>query len=594
MVRPSLTPARTGAMPGYNPANPVGIPGLVGGGGNVDPAAIQQGAVNVAQSMQSYISALPNVSEGARLATSGAQTVAAGQIAKASAEAEANAKLQRDNSWTAAQFGMTPGAADGTVATMSAAIFANERALDAKRAEILKKQDSSFFDNPVDWLFNQVALPYDIAAFNTMVGTTDHKLDVLKKLQDATKEGYQLNAGVDTANAAAVLAGQTQMALGTAVEKASEATFKAAQLGISETSVRMQATMDGFKAAVDGNAAAVAAEHLVLSKQGIAIQEKQLEQGDVRLALEKDNAARASLQAAVNLELSKLQLGDLKAKDEQLGILNDRLAKVAAIYKVNPVTYQQLQVMGDGPQKDFWMQGIMDPNLQEGGRIGFDTTDALQKMNAKNLPMTPAINYVRDKLITVRDNVILPQIQTWKSLSPDSQHLQVQNGIQAAVTKEVKNIPDAGGIYSPGTLASTLSIGTGEASLANTKIGAMLSPAARADPTAPTKASMILDTAKLLIQSGKATPAEMAEEINRIYTAIIVDNNNTRQYGLMSLKGLDPAIEGFKTSVQFGNSWGSRVPVNLTSKAAVEQVLTRMIIQDRLNDVNKGGTPGLF
>lgn len=602
MERPSLSPAsgRSGAMPGYDPANPVGIPGLVipgsaggvGGGGPIDPAALQRGAMSVADSMRNYVSSLPNTQPMVAQNAAGNQLEAAGKQAVNQAQVEAAIRLQADNAKVAAAFGFTPGASDGTIAAFSKQIADNETALDQKKSEILQKQGLSFFDDPVQWLFNQVALPYDIAEFNTRVSTSEHKLDVLKKMEEATLEGYKINAGVDVAASSVLLKGMNDQAAATALQESSKFGLQAAQLGVSETSVRMTATMDGFNAAVAANSQLIQLQHLDIAQKGIAISEQNLDLAKIHSKLEEESADRAKQMGAIELQRQTLALGSDQDKQKSLTELNDRLLRASTVLKVNPVTWQQLQVMGDGPQKEFWMRAISDPNIQESGRLGFDATNALATANNFNLPMTPGINIVREKLINIRDNVIAPQQLTWKTLSPDSQHLQIQTAISSAVTREAHNIPDQGGIFSPGTLSSTLSIGQGEASLANTKIGAALAPAAKADPNMATRADMIISTASQLIQAGKATPSEMAAEIKRIYTSILVDNNNQRQYGLMGLKALDPNVEGYNTIVSMGG-YGNSKPVNLTSQAQIEALLTRKAIQQNLEQLRGGVAGGL-
>lgn len=556
--------------------------------------SLQSGATDLSDSVKGYISSLPSTSGITQQNTEGTNLIAAGQIAAQTAIAKAKAKEIADNATAAAAFGFTPGASDGTIAKYSAAISDAENAVDAKRSEILGKQQLSFFDDPIQWMFNQVALPFDIAEFHTLNSTAAHKLDILTRMEQATQEAFKINAGVDQASAAAVVDGQNKVAAGQAMVAQAASGVQTAQLGLQATSVRLAGTKDAFDASIQAHQAWVADQNVAINAAQLDLNKQQLADSDARLLLEKDQAARQEQQATVQLALSNLSLGNEQIAAQGRNDLNIRLAKVAQVWKVQPVTIDQLRLMGDGPTRKFWENGIMDPAIQEGNApaLGYDATDALGKANAANAALTPAINYVRDKLITMRDNVIMPLQMTWKSLSPDTQHVMIQNAIQGDVKKEVNNIPDQGGIFSPGTLRSTLSIGQGEASLANTKIGAALSPAAKADPTLPTKASMIMDTAVQLIQGGKMTPAEAAGEINRIYGAVVQDNNEQRQYQEFRLNPLDPQVNGFKTSVQFGTGWGNKAPVNMLSPSAVEAVLTRAILQQRIqNNLGQGGVP---
>lgn len=551
---------------------------------------LQQGAFDVAKSVSNYVNSLPNTADITAKNTQGTDLIAQGKIAVNDAMAKAKAKELADNASAAAYFGLTPGASDGVVAKYSMQIADAENQLDAKRQEILGKQQTSFFDDPISWFFNQMALPYDIAEFHTLSNTASHKLDILQKLEQATLEQFKINAGVDQATAAAVVDGQNKAALGEALVNQASSGVQTAQLGISETSVRMQSTMDGFNASVAAHQAAVADVNLEINKATLGINQRQIADTDARLLIEQDQNKRQEQQAQVQLALSNMQLGNEQIAAQARNDLNERFAKAAAVWKVAPITVEQWRLMSDGPTKQFWDRAIMAPEIQDGKApaLGYDATDALAKANAVNAPLTPGINYVRDKLVTMRDNVIAPQQYTWKSLSPDTQHVMIQNAIQENVKKEVNNIQDTGGIFSPGSLRSTLSIASGEASLAETKIGAALAPAARADPTLATKSDMILETAVQLINKGVLTPATAAYEINRIYRAIIQDNNEQRQYQEFRINPLDPQANGFKTIVQFGNNWGSKAPVNMVSPAAVEAVLTRMILRESMNNTLPG------
>jgi hypothetical protein len=596
------------------PAIPPGIAGAIASGRMVTPADILQGgvpastvaqeppqqqqndvkdgAVNVATSVANYINSLPDTSGITAKNTQGTDMIAQGKIAVNDAIAKAKAKEIQDNATAAAYFGLTPGATDGVIAKYSMQIADSEAQLDAKRQEILGKQQQSFFDNPISWFFNQLALPYDIAEFHTLSNTATHKLDILKRLEDATLEAFKVNAGVDQATAAAVLDGQNKAALGEALVNQAASEVQVGHLGVQETSVRMQGTMDAFNASVAQHQAWVSDQNLAVNQATLDINKRQIDNNDARLLIEQNEAKTREQQAQVNLSLSKINLDNAQLQAEGRADINNRLMKIAQTWKMTPITAEQLNMMSDGPLKQFLMSKLIDPNIQEGKApaLGYDAVDAVSKANAINAPLTPGMNIVREKLIKIESDIIGPQQFTWKQLDPSVQHIQLQNAIQAEVKKEVNNIPDQGGIFSPGSLRATLSIGQGEASLANTKIGAALAPAAKADPTLPTSASMILQTALQLIQAGKATPAEMASEVNRIYTAIIADNNDQRQYQEFRLNPLDPQINGFKTSVQFGNDWGSKAPVNMVSPSAVEAVLTRMLLRQTYQlDISRGG-----
>lgn len=594
-----LTPAagRTGAMPGYNPGNPVPVAGVAG----YDPSnptmdanliaaraqggtSVQQGSVDLTNSVQNYLNALPSAGPAVAQTSAGAQLKAAGDIAVARAQAEAAIKLQTDNAAAAARFGFTPGAPSGINAKLSEDILALENTMDAKRGDILKKQGTSFFDDPVGFLFNQVALPYDIAEFNTLAGTQEHKLAVLHSLGAATDEQMKRNAAVDTASGTALLAGESQRALGQAQLTEADASFKAVQQGMQATSIRMTGSEQQFNAAVAANSALVAAQKLVIEQNNSDIMKQQYDLSVINSNRQADADKRLAEIQSVEMVQRNLNLGNDQEKVVALHDLNTRLLKAATVYGIDPVSWQQLQIMGDGPLKRMLDQAITDPNVQQNGHLGFDATTSLNTANTLNLALTPGMNIVREKMIGWENAAIAKSggVYTWKQMDPGAQHLAQQTSIQDETRKEARNIQDTGGIYSPNSLFKTLQIGQGEASLANTQIGAILAPLANTDQRYPTKASDVLTTAANLISSGKSTPAQMAAEVSRIYTAIMVDNNDVRQYNRLVMPSLDPLTDGYHTYVANPFSYGSSTPLNLTSRSAVEGYLTRLSIANKM------------
>lgn len=568
--------------------------------GTVDVAAFVQEAAKAYQaSVTDLTSSLPFGGTGQSLANQGSDLERAGQVAMNEATMRAAIKLQADNATQAAMFGFTPGAPTGIKAELSQKIQAEQRDLDQRREMILSKQQTGFFDNPLSWAVNQITLPYDIAAFNTRNAGQEQHLAVLHSLAILNDDQYRTNAAIDTAASTSLLDGMNTLAAAKAFKEKAASANQAAQLGMEGIRIRMAASADMFRTAVVLNDERIKEVQLGFQRQGLENATTHLELAKAHDVREQEAAVRAEVQSNIaqdtnnrateshklDMEVRSLHLGSEQDKKVILDKLNERLANVSRVLNLAPMTWQELQVMGSGKQKDFWENAARDPNFQE-GRLGYDATSAMQTANTFNLPLNPGINIVRDHLIKAQDQAIAEAGGgiTWKSLGPDVQHYKIQEQIIKRVSAELRNIPDGGGLFSPPSLLKVLEIGQGDSSIAQSKIGTALSPLASSTPNYAFKADDVMATAIQLINDKKATPAEMATEIANIYTAVMVDNNDIRQYGRMALKPPTAGVEGFNTTVQMGINFNGRQSINMVSRAAVESALTRLMTRQIMRE----------
>lgn len=541
---------------------------------------------SVNASITDLVNSMPGGGQSEALTKQGSELQAEGQREVNEANVRAAVKMKMDNAAVAAAFGfMTPRGQSISAAELSEKIAIEEKDLDERRSMILAKQEASFFDNPISWISNQISLPFDIAAFNNVNAGQEHHLAVLHRLASFTEEQIKINAAVDTAAGAGMLDGMNKMATAKALEQQAASSLAVAQLGVHANSVRLAATEDMFRNSIATNELKVKAVEISLREKGLSMEEEKLSLEKVHSTLEQNAALRAEESHKLEIIQRQLTLGNEQERVAAKLDLNKRLLIAAQVFKLDPINVDQLQLLGSGPQKAFWEQAISDPNIQS-GRLGFDAASALDVANKLNMPLTPGINIVREKLITWQQNAIANEGGgiTWKALGPEVQHFKVQKLIADNAVSEMKNIPNEGGIFSPPSLVKVLQIGTGDAALANTKIGAALAPLAARTPNYATKADDILAVAADLIAKGEASPAQMAAEINKIYTAILVDNNDVRQYSLLGLKAPTAGVEGFKTSIQLGNAFGSKAIVNMTSPAAVEGILTRLLTNRQITE----------
>lgn len=479
-------------------------------------------------------------------------------------------KLKADNERAMSMFGWNSDGGAMSVATLSQQASQTEAKVAQEQQALSEHLGQGFMDDPLQWLVNQFTIPYEAKKLMADTASVSQQLDVLKKLGDLTEQSYRINAGVDTAASTARETALRTLAFAQAKQRLADATFTASSLDIQSTNVRLAATRDAFDASVAVNNAHNETLRLGLAEQGLQLQTKELDLNTIKTQLETDANNRAAAMAPFNELTAKLQSDNLQQVADAKVELNSRLANVSKMYGLQPVTVEMFQAMPDNPLKQWLTQQAMNPNIQD-GRYGFDATNSIQIVNKTELPLTPGARITAENLQKTMNSVIGPEALTFKQLPDAVQHMRIQNGIIDEINKEKGNIPDAGGLYSPPPLVSTLSIGA----VAATDIGKTLMSAANSDPNHATKAQEVMATASLLIQQGKLTIPQAAEQVAQIYNAIMADNTINRQYGRFALPTMD-ATTGYHQTVSIGNVLGSAQNVDLSDSGAVATVLTRM------------------
>lgn len=513
---------------------------------------------------------------GMALATQGNDMQAQGETDLANVQAARDEKLNADNAAVAAKFGFLPGAAQTAIAGWAGSLAQDEAQVFQMQESMKKDLNVGFFDNPLTWLVNQVKMPFDIQRYNTAVNSINQRFEVLGELTKRASEEFSLNAAVDQVDATAKAAALSKIAFGQAKQRLADASFKAAQIGIEAQNIRLAATRDAFDSAVAVNNAQNESVRNNIALRGVQVQEGELKDQDIRTAIAQDQEARAKATYEVESQIQNLQLTDLTQKSNALQFLQGALDKATSTMGLNKMSYQQLQLMGDSPMKRILEQAITDPNIQD-GRLGFDTVASLNLANQANLPLPGGQQFVREKLNDVVNTFASKNAFMMKSWTPETIHANELNAIQTYLNNQSANIPSTGSVFSPNPLKSVLEI----PAVQSTDLAKDLNPLWQANPEYKTDANDFMAAAALRIQKGLSTPAEMAAQISQIYNAVLVDINQSRNFGKFSFGGLNSAT-GFHTSVDMKTGFGGSGVVDMTNKAAVEATLTRMILGQRL------------
>lgn len=525
-------------------------------GNGIDIASLMSGF----QTMQSDISSmLPALDESFSRAenaildsTNAMREAGAAQMDINVINAKQEQEVRSRNSAAAASFGTNPTASSYVLDAMAKSVLESEKQLDVRDKAIQKKLDTGLLDDPFSWIINQITLPTDIEGYNSQVIAANRKLDTISKLQDRTKEQFAINASIDQVDAEKKTALLNTIAQNNIAIEAAKSEAKLAELGITKFNVRQKLSENTFNNIVQLNTA-------LNAKMALELQVTANERAKVNNELAAEQRDLLIEQRRGSLEAEKL--------------LQTKLNNVTDILGMSRIGFKEFQLMS-GAMKASLEQMMVDPDIQQ-GRLGPNAAQALDNVNNLNAPLTPGVNLIRSKLLDIK-NATAGSDQLWSQKKPAEQQLVVQKNIEAAAKKEAANIPVSGGMYSPAPLQKVLQIPV----VQETMIYKDLAPLGAASAEYPTKADDIWKIAISNIAEGKATPAQMAQDISRIYRAINVDNSDIRQYRRFAL----PSQTTHKTTVYLGTGWNTSKVIDMTSVSQLEAELTRNFLAIKANE----------
>lgn len=175
---------------------------------------------------------------------------------------------------------------DDSTSRIAKLIFEHNRASDealAKAKDIEVKQNTGFFDNPIDWITNQFTLPSDIDSYNASANVANLTGREISTIQNATSEAAAAYKSI----AATLSADANAAAIDSIVQKAAAASaqLKQATLGHNVTFLNMlkSATQEQLHNAATVFSAQNANEQLSLHRKQVelALNEKKLKEQDL-------------------------------------------------------------------------------------------------------------------------------------------------------------------------------------------------------------------------------------------------------------------------------------------------------------------------
>lgn len=554
-----------------------GIPPGTASSGN--PAAAGTPApVNAADAMTTVqgniASSAADLQQSKSMSLTGASQVGAGAAGQAQGQQGINAadfmtlltRQQRD-AQVYSMWGTTPGSPSATVAAIASRISSEEVDVGSRREALQKKLDANFLDNPIQWLSNQITMPFDEAALNNRIQGRNDDLEVLHQLAMRTQEGVAADAAASYTMSTGRLAAMDTVAAAGAQVKAGESQMQAAS------------TMVG--AASTGNTIAISPYTVLANQQRLALETDQ--EGYQKVIAEQQNA-RANEQHIVQMDILNLNDVDLNKKVAAQTDLDARVRKLSAVTGANIVNYSQLTAMADGKQKQAILDMLWNPDIQQGMSLSVvGPAEAIDFANTMRLPLNPGQDLTRQKLTQDESAYIKSLGPTAKTLYTSQQLLINTNAyIKNKIQTELTAIPSTGGYYSPPSLLTSLSL----PGMKDNPLAAALSPLANPqvniDKNYPTDARDVTAAGMAMISSGAATPAQVADMTSKFYTTIMQMQDTTKGYRIFTLPTIGDKGT-FNATIPSEGMFSSYATHNLANKAEMETYFTRMAIKQKLN-----------
>lgn len=521
----------------------------------------------VAASQADLNAVLATARGAAGAAAGGASLEAQGQIAVNTEVQRAAIKKQADDAAAAAAVGMTPGAPSDLIIATINNLQGNQADLLARGRMIADKQQQEFFDDPLQWLTNQFALPFDIAAYNAKIAQQDRDFDFLSGMSKIFDDQARVNAAVDVATGQSLLDGLNRIALGKAQSAAAGSQMELARLGLNIVNMRANMSdqiLGNYLKAMD-----------YLGREQSRIQEER------RLKLSEEAGVRAEETLKLQRAEADARATEIARKESGRRFLQERINTATNVIGMTAISVDDY---------------LMDPNIQKRlapfmlspevmtGTLGSTPAQALDMV--QGFPLTPG-NELTRRWGEATNNATVTAAAAgtgWRNLGAEAQEELKTKKLLEAANRERANIPESGGLYSLPPLKSVLtmrSLMTEDGKQFRFSILEDMLPLVRADENIATKPELFVAAAAARIRDGKATVDQMALELSNIYRAMGMDNNLLRGYNKFNLPVLAADNGGFKQQLNLTGVFGGSTVVDFMNAPAVRNALQRYMARTK-------------
>lgn len=550
------------------------------GTGSLDVASFMGAADQMAGSINQSLSDLTATMTGYKAATEAekpairAKNESQGEVDLI--EIANKERLRSVNAEAAAMFGTNKAANSFVLAGLGDEILAGQKDIEARRADIQKSKDKSFLDDPVSWVLGQITTPFAEEALEFKEATQKQELSTAREIIARTSEQFTINAAIIDGDAEGKANATRKAVLAKTALEVAQSDQRLAALGLQEINVRSVLNRNQFDVAVAGTN--MQAKFIELS-----LAERAATRGDETLTLQKE-------QLGMMKQIHQLEIDAKGGSAEAEATLTMKLRNTASTLGMVAPTVKEYNRMGQR-EKEFWNQSMSDPAVADDHMLAYQPGAAVQKIEDRQIPLgTPGMRMTYDKLASIEAATVEEYTKQtgsngvqWNQLPKDARVVKLNDAIKVELKREVTNIPDQGGIFSPPPVASVITI----PAVQGLEIAKVLSIQA-IDPNNPLRAQDVLSAAIQQMQNGTASPEQMADEIATIYKSIIMDNNQQRQYKRFAITPMSEAA-GFRTQIQIpafqqvgdgvsSFSTSKKQIVDMANTAALTTMLTRINI----------------
>lgn len=557
--------------------------------GNIDVSAFMTGIKSLNDQIMSAGRELLGMQQqnlkGAKEEQTGIASRATADTSVALLDAQKADRLEAMNAESSAIFGTNKAANSFILAGLGQEILSQQADITARTEDIKKRQDTNFFEDPVQWLANQVIIPYKQDSLRTVKDQQAQESAIADELLKRTDQIVTLNAKTAADDAmtryhavSQKIAAQAQVDLGQSQQRM-------VAEGLTELNVRAALNNNQFsavKSVFDAQSTM-----FTLKQQGQATDRATVGLGiGINTAINEDITSKLrDTNIKLNTALQKLEIDAKGGTVEARQTLNIALARAAQTLGAIPPTVEQFNRM-DVKTKELWNSVMSDSSVMAEGMLGYNAGYAVEKIaNTPGLMLGSKERATYQDLNNIKagtmDRIAKdPTHVPWERMTPDQRASEIQKDIMTKLAADVKNIPDRGSIFSPAGAKSVLSI----PAVTATTIGNDLALQARSD-NAPLRAQDVVTAAVQHITAKDMTPAQAAAEIATIYNSVLIDNNTLHQYSKFGIIPPSAATTGYHTSIMVNNfsAYTSRgdTPqiLDMTNEAELATFLTRAGLQ---------------
>lgn len=521
--------------------------------------------------------AMAQTAAGAKAGAAGA--VAQAQIGINNVVETAAIKFKKDNAAAASSFGTNPDASTYVIHDMGAKLRQSALDEEGKRAELEALVNTSFFDNPLDWLMAQVSAPFQAASLEIAEGRTKRLAVNLKALQDLTLDQFKVNAAVDEASSTELLAAKNKMALAQAAGAAAASQAELARLGIDKINMRMHMDNNQLESTFKFN------------NQVVALQTALRQERDEELRGDRD--LRAKEAHDMSMRLHRVQLEIAEGKDSASKDLQSRLDVVSPMVGLGRMDVNTFMKIPNNDPTKMLISSLLYSVDAAQGRLASSPARAYEVASLTGNRLPGGQEMVRAWMGDIHAKTVKGEEQTWKNMAPDVREQKLNERYVAAAKSTLASIPETGTPYSPPPLAKVLDI----PAYADNIFAKALAPLAN-NPSYATKPEDFLVAAMDMLKNNTTADGRidarlasvLANNIAFIFDGIIVDTNVRGQFGKFVLPGLSKET-GYNMQVRDTGLLNTTRILDMSNSSAITAYLIRRMVTERSGGLPEDYTP---